>query len=184
MDEIKIERIEIDETESKLFWNFVHDEFTDYAKQNDVELNFEEFCFAAKDDDGSRAHMLLLADDVSHSAVAVVRECFERMLEKAVEKVYFIARRDSERITTEVQRGRIGSPAGLRFHVEGLSGGAGQLRTGDIDTRRLRQVIGRSSAGPSRLPHRWLCSSAWAWCSRPPSSSTVPTSSWPAWHPR
>ena len=52
MDEIKIERIEIDETESKLFWNFVHDEFTDYAKQNDVELNFEEFCFAAKDDDG------------------------------------------------------------------------------------------------------------------------------------
>ena len=52
MDEIKIERIEIDETESKLFWKFVHDEFTDYAKQNDVELNFEEFCFAAKDDDG------------------------------------------------------------------------------------------------------------------------------------
>ena len=52
MDEIKIERIEIDETESRLFWNFVHDEFTDYAKQNDVELNFEEFCFAAKDDDG------------------------------------------------------------------------------------------------------------------------------------
>jgi len=52
MYEIKIERIEIDETESRLFWNFVHDEFTDYARQNDVELNFEEFCFAAKDDGG------------------------------------------------------------------------------------------------------------------------------------
>ena len=30
--------------------SFIADEFSGYAIDNDVELNFEEFCFAAEDD--------------------------------------------------------------------------------------------------------------------------------------
>ena len=30
--------------------SFIADEFSGYAIDNDIELNFEEFCFAAEDD--------------------------------------------------------------------------------------------------------------------------------------
>ena len=42
----------IDEDDPKI-WEFINREFTGYAQQNGIELNFDEFCFIEEDDAGS-----------------------------------------------------------------------------------------------------------------------------------
>lgn len=41
-----------DEADSRI-GSFINEEFTSYAEDSDVKLNYEEFCFAAEDDDGA-----------------------------------------------------------------------------------------------------------------------------------
>ena len=38
--------------EDETVGDFIHEEFTRYGIQNDVDLNYDEFCFAAEDADG------------------------------------------------------------------------------------------------------------------------------------
>lgn len=49
MAEPVIRRIE---EENEEIGEFIHEGFTRYGRQNDVKLNYEDFCFAAEDGDG------------------------------------------------------------------------------------------------------------------------------------
>ena len=47
----------ISEEDSRI-GEFIHEEFVFYGKQNEVELNYDEFCFVAENDDGKIAGVI------------------------------------------------------------------------------------------------------------------------------
>lgn len=49
MDEAVIKRID---EENEAIGEFIHNEFTRYGLQNNVDLNYDEFCFTAENKDG------------------------------------------------------------------------------------------------------------------------------------
>ena len=55
MAEAVIRRVEED---SGAIGNFIHEEFTRYGEQNNVTLNYDEFCFIAEDADGRIAGVI------------------------------------------------------------------------------------------------------------------------------
>ena len=52
LDEMNIKRVN---KEDSRIGNFINEEFSSYAEQKNVDLNFNEFCFIAESDDGEIA---------------------------------------------------------------------------------------------------------------------------------
>ena len=75
--------------------DFIHKEFVQYGEQNDVVLNYDEFCFVAEDDDGKITGVITgraYYNEVHIGDLIVRRECrgegLGRMLVSAVEDAY------------------------------------------------------------------------------------------------
>lgn len=75
--------------------DFIHEEFVQYGEQNDVVLNYDEFCFVAEDDDGKITGVITgraYYNEVHIGDLIVRRECrgegLGRMLVSAVEDAY------------------------------------------------------------------------------------------------
>jgi ribosomal protein S18 acetylase RimI-like enzyme len=75
--------------------DFIHEEFVQYGEQNDVVLNYDEFCFVAEDDDGKITGVITgraYYNEVHIGDLIVGRECrgegLGRMLVSAVEDAY------------------------------------------------------------------------------------------------
>lgn len=75
--------------------DFIHEEFVQYGEQNEVVLNYDEFCFVAEDDDGKITGVITgraYYNEVHIGDLIVRRECrgegLGRMLVSAVEDAY------------------------------------------------------------------------------------------------
>ena len=73
--------------------NFINGEFLSYAEQNNVDLNYNEFCFIAESDDGE-----IVGDLIIHKAH---RKCgYGSKLVSAVEETFQNAGYDKITLTT------------------------------------------------------------------------------------
>ena len=73
--------------------DFLNEEFLSYAKQNSVDLNYDEFCFTAESDDGE-----IIGDLIIHKAY---RKCvYGSKLISAVEQAFQNAEYDKITLTT------------------------------------------------------------------------------------
>jgi ribosomal protein S18 acetylase RimI-like enzyme len=84
----------VDEADDRI-GDFIHEEFVQYGEQNDVVLNYDEFCFVAEDDDGKITGVITgraYYNEVHIGDLIVGRECrgegLGRMLVSAVEDAY------------------------------------------------------------------------------------------------
>ncbi|MBR2551274.1 MAG: GNAT family N-acetyltransferase [Clostridiales bacterium] len=84
----------VDEADDRI-GDFIHEEFVQYGEQNDVVLNYDEFCFVAEDDDGKITGVITgraYYNEVHIGDLIVRRECrgegLGRMLVSAVEDAY------------------------------------------------------------------------------------------------
>ena len=104
MAEILVKRVScVNET----IGDFIHNEFTQYGEQNDVVLNYDEFCFTAESDDGEiigvitgRAYYneVHIGDLIIHKAY---RKCgYGSKLISAVEQAFQNAGYDKITLTT------------------------------------------------------------------------------------
>ena len=83
-----------DEVDSRI-GDFIHEEFVLYGEQNNVALNYDEFCFVAEDNEGKIAGVITgraYYNEVHIGDLIVGRECrrsgLGRMLVMAVEDAY------------------------------------------------------------------------------------------------
>ena len=84
----------VDEADDRI-GDFIHEEFVLYGEQNNVVLNYDEFCFVAEDDEGNIAGVITgraYYNEVHIGDLIVGRECrragLGRMLVCAVEDAY------------------------------------------------------------------------------------------------